>query len=59
MLCPQCKIDMTVKDGGIELEGDKSPDTETIVFQKQEFLCRNKVCPNYGKIVFENKVKLN
>ena len=45
MLCNLCKCEMRIEGSGYEAEGDDSPDTKTLIFIKQEFVCRNPSAP--------------
>lgn len=42
------------------VEGDKSADTETKLFAEHDMSCRNRECPNNGKIVqtIKNEIRL-
>lgn len=55
MKCPLCNIEMAIKSSRHVVVGDNSPDTDTKLFLEQELVCRNKNCPNHGKVV--DKVK--
>lgn len=59
MLCNLCKCEMRIEGSGYEAEGDDSPDTKTLIFIKQEFVCRNPRCANYGRVVETAKTQLN
>ena len=52
-------VQMRNEGSGYEAEGDDSPDTKTLIFIKQEFVCRNPQCANYGRVVETAKTQLN
>lgn len=55
MRCPECGLEAIISYSRTEVEGDKSPDTETRVFTVLEYQCRNPTCPQNGKSVGESK----
>lgn len=59
MLCPLCKCEMRIERTSYEATGDNSPDTKTLIFAKQDFVCRNDQCENYGRIVKSVETQLN
>ena len=59
MLCPKCKLELLIDSSVLEVEGDDSPDTETVINQVQTLICRNPNCEDNGKVVFYNRVRIN
>ncbi len=59
MLCPLCKCEMRIEGSQYEATGDESPETRTLIFLRQEFVCRNPQCGNYGRTVETTKTQLN
>lgn len=61
MKCPLCSIEMAIKSNRHVVSGDKSPDEETKLHIEQDMTCRNKNCPNYGKVVdtAKNEIQLS
>lgn len=55
--CPLCHNLLMIRSSRQEVEGDQSPDTQTMVFEVQELICpnaqANTPCPNRGKVVCE------
>lgn len=58
MNCPKCKNELLIDRSFIEVEGDDSPDTETVINQVQELKCFNPRCEDRGKVVFYNRVRI-
>lgn len=61
MKCPLCSIEMAIKGSRHVVSGDKSPDEETKLYIEQDMTCRNKNCPNHGKVVdtARNEIQLS
>lgn len=59
MQCKNCRTEMRIVDTHVEVEGDKSPDTETVVYRVMDYACRSRQCPEYDKIQQSVKVRLN
>lgn len=51
MKCPLCNLEMAIQSSRYETQDDDSPDKETRLFIVMELTCRDKKCPNYGKVV--------
>lgn len=49
---------MEIVGNHIQVEGDKSPDTETKIYRVLELACRSRQCPEYGKIQVQKKIEL-
>ena len=49
---------MAIVDSRIQVEGDKSPDTQTRVYRVLDFACRSKQCSEYGKVQEQQRVEL-
>ena len=49
MRCDKCDLDMFIDSSITEIEGDKSPDTQTKVFTVQSLSCHNPKCVYKGK----------
>lgn len=58
MQCSACRCEMAIVASRIEVEGDKSPDTQTKVYQVLDFACRSKQCGEYGKVQAQQRVEL-
>lgn len=58
MQCERCHTEMSIQSTRLEAEGDKSPDTETVVWRVLEYACRSRQCPEYGKVQKTEKVRL-
>ncbi len=46
MVCPKCGNEMRIVGSGIEVKGDKSPDTVTEVYHVHRIKCVNPYCTN-------------
>lgn len=51
MLCPLCKTEMVINASRTKVEGDESPNTQTVVYIEQDMMCKNQQCENNGKVV--------
>ena len=49
---------MSIQSTRLAVEGDQSPDTETVVWRVLEYACRSRQCPEYGKVQKTEKVRL-
>lgn len=49
---------MKIVGNHIQVEGDKSPDTETKVYRILDLACRARQCPEYGKIQVQQRIEL-
>ena len=60
MQCPICRLEMSIQSSRHKVENDDTPDKETKLFIEQDMTCRNKQCPNHGKVVetVRNPIKL-
>lgn len=58
MQCKACRCEMAIVDSRIQVEGDKSPDTQTRVYRVLDFACRSKQCSEYGKVQEQQRVEL-
>ena len=55
MKCPKCGIEMRITSTRTQVEGDKSPATQTRVFTVQDLTCVNPQCENSGKTVQQTR----
>lgn len=51
MKCPKCDIEAKITSSKTIMKGDK-------LFQRIEYSCRNKQCPNYNKVIATEDVPL-
>lgn len=58
MQCRVCRCEMGIVSTHIDVEGDKSPDTETKVYRVLDLACRAKQCSEYGKVQAQQRVEL-
>lgn len=58
MQCKTCRCEMKIVGNHIQVEGDKSPDTETKVYRILDLACRARQCPEYGKIQVQQRIEL-
>lgn len=58
MHCPTCGVETIIGAARTEVVGDDSPSTQTEVFEVLSHFCRNTLCPNTGKKVVEQKIKI-
>ncbi len=59
MQCKNCHTEMRIAATRMEIEGDDSPDTETVVYRVMDYACRSRQCPEYDKVQNTVKVRLN
>ena len=59
MQCKNCHTEMRIVATRMEIEGDDSPDTETVVYRVMDYTCRSRQCPEYDKVQNTVKVRLN
>ena len=60
MLCPLCRLEMAIQSSRYKTVNDNTPDKETELYIEQNLTCRNKQCPNHGKVVetIQNPIKI-
>lgn len=60
MKCPLCRLEMSILASRHKVINDTTPDAETKLFIEHDMTCRNKQCPNHGKVVeiIQNPIKL-
>lgn len=60
MQCPLCRLEMSIQASRYRVENDDAPEKETQLFVEHDMVCRNKQCPNHGKVVttVKNPIKL-
>jgi len=51
MLCPFCNTAAQIRRAATVVQGDDSPDTQTVVALVQEFVCRNPRCAQCGEVI--------
>lgn len=59
MQCKNCHTEMRIVATRMEIKGDDSPDTETVVYRVMDYACRSRQCPEYDKVQNTVKVRLN
>ena len=59
MECKYRGIACRIERNRIEVSGDESPDTETVVKRILTFVCRNPQCGHCGEEVGETEIKIN
>ncbi len=57
MQCEKCGLEMFIDASRPEVEGDKSPNTQTKVYTVLSLSCHNPQCPNKGKVI-EQKIQI-
>ncbi len=58
MLCPSCNTAAMIASAHTAVRHDDTPDMPTEVYTVQEFVCRNRKCPQYGKKIGETQHRL-
>lgn len=53
MQCPKCSLEAYINSTCTEIEGDDSPQTQTRVYTRMIYHCRNPRCTAYGTSVGE------
>lgn len=55
MKCPLCNIEMFAISNRMVVENDDTAEKETKLYVEHNMACRNKNCPNNGKVVLTVK----
>ena len=58
MKCEKCGLEGLIYSSETDVEGDKSPETKTKVFEKMHFMCRNEKCGNFRKEIGTERVEI-
>lgn len=51
MKCPLCNVEMVSTANRMIVENDDTAEKETKLFIEHDMSCRNKNCPNNGRVV--------